>query len=52
MTLDQVEVVRSRGAGGVTPVLVALGGAAGSILRYLTDRRVQRGGTRRSRSGR
>jgi CrcB protein len=25
----------------VTPVLVALGGAAGSILRYLTDRRVQ-----------
>jgi len=26
----------------VTLVLVALGGAAGSILRYLTDRRVQR----------
>ncbi|MEV7095612.1 fluoride efflux transporter CrcB [Amycolatopsis sp. NPDC051045] len=26
----------------MTPVLVALGGAAGSILRYLTDRRVQR----------
>jgi CrcB protein len=25
----------------VTPVLVAVGGAAGSILRYLTDRRVQ-----------
>jgi CrcB protein len=25
----------------MTPVLVALGGAAGSILRYLTDRRVQ-----------
>jgi CrcB protein len=26
----------------MTPVLVALGGAAGSILRYLTDQRVQR----------
>ncbi|WP_020645166.1 fluoride efflux transporter CrcB [Amycolatopsis balhimycina] len=26
----------------MTPVLVALGGAVGSILRYLTDRRVQR----------
>ncbi|WP_206788795.1 fluoride efflux transporter CrcB [Amycolatopsis sp. MtRt-6] len=25
----------------MTPVLVALGGAAGSILRYLTDRKVQ-----------
>lgn len=25
----------------MTPALVALGGAAGSILRYLTDRRVQ-----------
>ncbi len=25
----------------MTPVLVAVGGAAGSILRYLTDRRVQ-----------
>ncbi|WP_103350540.1 fluoride efflux transporter CrcB [Amycolatopsis sp. CA-128772] len=25
----------------MTPVLVALGGAAGSVLRYLTDRRVQ-----------
>ncbi len=26
----------------MTPVLVALGGAAGSVLRYLTDRQVQR----------
>ncbi|MEV5713673.1 fluoride efflux transporter CrcB [Amycolatopsis mediterranei] len=25
----------------MTPVLVALGGAAGSVLRYLTDRKVQ-----------
>ncbi|MEV6826783.1 fluoride efflux transporter CrcB [Amycolatopsis sp. NPDC051102] len=25
----------------MTPVLVAVGGAAGSVLRYLTDRRIQ-----------